>query len=318
MDWTIDDALHSRIIRWKIKCKNIFDHELAILQESAKCKKVTQWSGDAGLDMYISWALPTEEVTLQTIWSRFEDFCKPRSNAVHAWYNLFTTFWQGNRSIDEWYNVVQAHISLCECPQETAAILTRDIFWFFMTDNEFIAKTINEGNTELAQYPAAKVWQMAKKLESSKATAKHIKQHTSSMQGAAQLNVLWYNHTSLQPKKKKGSKKPNPSKGTKPQQILQQNSQTNTNLMIEIQVSVLDVVIPHIHKDLTAWLRSTNPNIAQKLDASQRCALTKMHTISHSNIINISQNRYIKLLYLNILLSSTKKHVTVIMMTILW
>ena len=32
--------------------------------------------------MYMSWNLPTEEVTLQTIWSRFEDFCKPQSNAV--------------------------------------------------------------------------------------------------------------------------------------------------------------------------------------------------------------------------------------------
>ena len=43
-----------------------------------------QWSGDAGLDMYISWALPTTEVTLQTIWSKFKDFCKPQSNAVCA------------------------------------------------------------------------------------------------------------------------------------------------------------------------------------------------------------------------------------------
>ena len=91
------------------------------------------------------------------------------------------TFQQGNRSIGEWYNVVQAHISLCEYPAETAAILTRGIFWFFMTDNEFIAKTINEGNTDLMQYPAIKVQQMAKKLESSKATTKHIKQHTSNM-----------------------------------------------------------------------------------------------------------------------------------------
>ena len=91
-----------------------------------------------------------------------------------------------------------------------------------MTDNEFIAKTINEANTDLAQYPAAKMWQMAKKLESSKATAKHIKQHTSSMQCAAQINVLWHSHTRLPQKKKKGSKKPNPSKGTKPQQTLQQ------------------------------------------------------------------------------------------------
>ena len=55
-------------------------------------------------------------------------------------------------------------------------ILTKDIFWFFMLDTEFIAKTINDRNTDLAQYSAAKVWQIAKKLESSKATAKHIKQ----------------------------------------------------------------------------------------------------------------------------------------------
>ena len=67
------------------------------------------------------------------------------------------TFWQGNRSIDEWCNVVQVHIPLCEYPPLTAAILTTDIFWFFMTDNELIAKTIKEGNTDLAQYPAAKM-----------------------------------------------------------------------------------------------------------------------------------------------------------------
>ena len=92
MDWTIDDALHSRFIRWKImKCENFLDCKLAILQKSAKCKKVIQWSGDAGLDMYISWNLLTE-VTLQTIWSRFKDFCKPQSNAVCAIFDLLTAF----------------------------------------------------------------------------------------------------------------------------------------------------------------------------------------------------------------------------------
>ena len=192
MDWTVDDALHSRFIRWRIKCKNILDCQLAILQENAKCKQVIQWSGDVGLDIYIyiSRNLPKEEITLQTVWSRFKDFCKPQSNAVHARFDLLIAFQQSNRSIDEWYNAVLAHIPLCEYPKETAEILTRDIFWFFMTDNEFIAKTINAGNTNLAQYPAAKVQQMAKKLEFSKATAKHIKQHTSSIQGATQINVL--------------------------------------------------------------------------------------------------------------------------------
>ena len=36
MDWTVDDALHSRFIRWRIKCENILDCQLSILQENAK------------------------------------------------------------------------------------------------------------------------------------------------------------------------------------------------------------------------------------------------------------------------------------------
>ena len=49
------------------------------------------------------------------------------------------------------------------------------------------------------------------------------------MQGATQVDVLWHNHTSLPPKKKKGSKRPNPSTGTKwqqPHQYKQVNQHT--------------------------------------------------------------------------------------------
>ena len=108
---------------------------------------------------------------------------------VCARFDLLTSFRQGSRSINEWYNAVQAPIPLCEYPTETAMIFTRDIFWFFMSDTEFISKTVNDGNTDLAQYPGAKVWQMAKELESSKTTAKHITQHTCNMQGDAQVNI---------------------------------------------------------------------------------------------------------------------------------
>ena len=71
--------------------------------------------------------------------------------------DLLTSFRQGDRNIEEWYNAVQAHIPLCEYPTETALIFTRDIFLFFMSDTEFITKTINDGNTDLAQYPAPKI-----------------------------------------------------------------------------------------------------------------------------------------------------------------
>ena len=65
---------------------------------------------------------------------------------------------------------------------------------------------MNEGCADLEQYPASKVHQLAKKLESSKATARHIKQATSHPQ-AAQINLLRHKWTELAHKKRKGHKR---------------------------------------------------------------------------------------------------------------
>ena len=104
--------------------------------------------------------------------------------------------------MDEWFNAVQKQINLCKYPPETASIVQRDIFWFYLKDEEFILKTLNEGCADLEQYSASKVHQ---KLESSKATARHIKQATSNPQ-AAQINLLRHQWTELAHKKKKGHK----------------------------------------------------------------------------------------------------------------
>ena len=61
-------------------------------------------------------------------------------------------------------------------PQETANILHHDIFWFFLKDEEFVSKTINDSSTDLDKLPASKVRQFAKKMEASKETVWHIKQ----------------------------------------------------------------------------------------------------------------------------------------------
>ena len=95
------------------------------------------------------------------------------------------------------------------------------------------------------------------------------------------------------------------------------NRYTNINLYLlpKIQTSVPDVVIPHMHKDLIAQLRSISVNIVPTLDTSPGCALPNLHTHSNSNTIEVSQNRHIKLLYLNIIISHIKTHTNVIMMT---
>ena len=108
---------------------------------------------------------------------------------MRARFDLLTTFWQGNKSVDEWHNAVQAQVALAKYPQETAKIHHRDIIWFFLKDEEFVPKTINDSNTDLDMFPTSKVRQLAKKMESSKVTVRHIKQVISDPQ-EAQINLL--------------------------------------------------------------------------------------------------------------------------------
>ena len=40
MDWTVNDGLYHGFSKWRLKCENILDCELAMFPESKKCKKV--------------------------------------------------------------------------------------------------------------------------------------------------------------------------------------------------------------------------------------------------------------------------------------
>ena len=69
MDWTVNDSLYHCFLKWKLKCKNILECELAALPDSQQCKKLIAWSRDFGMDQYVSWGLTKEELELETIWS---------------------------------------------------------------------------------------------------------------------------------------------------------------------------------------------------------------------------------------------------------
>ena len=58
MDWTVNDSLYHRLLKWKLKCENILDCGLAMLPEAKKCKKVIVGSGYFGMHQYVSWHLP--------------------------------------------------------------------------------------------------------------------------------------------------------------------------------------------------------------------------------------------------------------------
>ena len=54
MDWTVNDGLYHRFLKWKLNCENILDCELAMLPEYKKCKKDIVSFADFGMDQYVS------------------------------------------------------------------------------------------------------------------------------------------------------------------------------------------------------------------------------------------------------------------------
>ena len=145
---------------------------------------------------YVSWGLSKEDMNLETIWKRFEEFCKLQTNKVHARFDLLTSFHQGNKSVDEWYNAVQAQENLAKYLPKTAKILHCNIFWCFLHDEDFVLRTIMEGSIDLDRFPTSRVCQLAKKFESSQATTWHIKQVAGDLQ-ATQINLMQHQRTEL-------------------------------------------------------------------------------------------------------------------------
>ena len=71
------------------------------------------------------------------------------------------------------------------CPDSTE----KHILDSFLKDESFVSKTLNEGHVELSKIPASTVHQLGKKMESSQATVKHMKQVARDPQ-AVQVNLM--------------------------------------------------------------------------------------------------------------------------------
>ena len=69
-------------------------------------------------------------------------------------------------------------------------------FVFLLCDEDFVSKTINKVSVDLDKLPASKVCHLAKKYESSKATARYIKQVVGEMQ-ATQIHMMRHKCTEL-------------------------------------------------------------------------------------------------------------------------
>ena len=182
--------------------------------------------------------------------------------------------------MDEWYNAMQAQVNLAKYPPETAKILHRDIFWFFLKDEDFVSRTISDGSVNLDIFPASRVCELAKKYESSKATVRHIKQVSEEPQ-ATHINLLHHQGTKLPQhryKKKRSHAKPRPG-NNKPAEmtsimanhITRKKATTNCQCQTEycsltIPIDVQSVVVLPIAMASHVLLRNINARHTTNLD----------------------------------------------------
>ena len=48
----------------------------------------------------------------------------------------------------------RSQVNLAKYPPEMAKIFQRDIFWFFLKDEDFMSRTISDGSVDLDKFPA--------------------------------------------------------------------------------------------------------------------------------------------------------------------
>ena len=127
------------------------------------------------MDQYVSWSLSSEELMLDTIWEIYEEFCKPQSNEVRARFDLLKASGKATSQLMNGTMQYRLRLLWIHTPQKQPRYFTEISFGFFLEDEEFVSKTIDGSNTDLDKFPKGMVRQLAKKMESSKVTSRHIK-----------------------------------------------------------------------------------------------------------------------------------------------
>ena len=155
---------------------------------------------------------------------------------------------------------------------------TEIYLFLFLRDEDFVSKTINDSNIHLEKFPASKVRQLAKKIESSKSTARHIKKMSSEPQ-ATQVNLLRHQRTEIPPNKSKWEQFKNNTDhkiwNTKLQPI---NTKHNTRRSLipgrffKVKTDVTNVVIPSILRDFSVLLANISAEIVINLVILVACA----------------------------------------------
>ena len=113
LDWSSGD-LPSAWKAFKQHCEFTFGGPLKQKSEEIKCNYLMLWVGDKGREIYSTWELGTEEAKkLNTYYTKYEAYVKPKSNRVFARYKFHQKVQQEGESFEQFLTDLKLLVKDC-------------------------------------------------------------------------------------------------------------------------------------------------------------------------------------------------------------
>lgn len=202
MDWSAED-LPTAFKAFKAHCEFMFGGPLRAKTEEEKCNYLMLWVGEKGRSIYSTWEITDEgRKKLKTYFDAFEQYCKPRSNAIYARYRLRQRVQSQTEPFEQFVTDLKVKIKDCGYPEAITDEMVRDHIVFGIADNAVREKFIREGSDLTLQ----KTIDIGRTYEMSQKQLKHMTDQNESAR--VHVDLLRHKQRPRNTKREKRQEKP--------------------------------------------------------------------------------------------------------------
>ena len=150
MDWTNDTGLDECYRKWKKRVEVLFRGLLNGVTEAVKCNCMIYWSGDHSMDLVDKWTTEGKindgnKETLNTYWTKFEEYIHPQTNQLIAVVELKRLF-QGTLSLEDFHTKAMRLVTQAGYEGDTREQVLRDTIISELASDKIRAKIVKEGH----------------------------------------------------------------------------------------------------------------------------------------------------------------------------
>lgn len=144
MDWGSHD-LPTAFAKFKTHADFMFGGPLSGKTEEVQCNYLMLWVGEKGRNLFSTWTLTDEQKKQkQTYFTKFEEFCKPKSNQIYARFRLKSRTQADTESFDQFVTELRLLAKDCGYGNREDEMV-RDHLVFGIKSTKIREKLIQEG-----------------------------------------------------------------------------------------------------------------------------------------------------------------------------